>query len=65
MTDPKKKAPSAGEELEKEALQAERDVTGERERRGQGEAGDSLTPSRTAQRQAHGENGGKAGRDTG
>jgi hypothetical protein len=55
MADAKKHAPSAGEELRKQVLEAEQDVTGERERRGGGEAGDTLTTSHAAQRRAHGE----------
>ncbi|SCK17470.1 hypothetical protein H181DRAFT_01175 [Streptomyces sp. WMMB 714] len=48
----KKNAPSAGEELEQQVEEAETDVTEERARRRDSEAGDSLTPSREAQRQA-------------
>jgi hypothetical protein len=51
--DPKDRAPTAAEELERQVEDAETDVTGRRAARRDSEAGDSLTPSRDAQRQAH------------
>lgn len=48
----KENAPSAVEELEHQVEKAETDVTEERARRRDSEAGDSLTPSRKAQREA-------------
>ncbi|MCF6525632.1 hypothetical protein [Streptomyces sp. JJ36] len=54
MPDPEKYAPSASEELENELREAATDVTDEEAAAHESEAGDTLTPSRPAQRQAAG-----------
>ncbi|MBB5937729.1 hypothetical protein [Streptomyces zagrosensis] len=56
-----RKAPSAAEELEQEVENAETDVTEERNARHDSEAGDTLTPSPAAQRQASASGRGEGG----